>query len=204
MCKGASGFETVCAVDIDTSVHILFLENKMTWMVTKSGKKFDVAAEFPAFDLTDIAYGLSRECRFAGQTNLFFSVAQHSMCVAQLVEPKFKLEALLHDGTEAYLRDIPTPIKNILPDYLRLERELDVKLRKYFELPETMSQEVQDADRAVLEIERSLFIPDHPEWPKTRILKLDQVPQFIPLPEKVVRTEFLKRIYSAIIKTVNV
>lgn len=44
-----------------------------------------------------------------------FSVAEHSMWVAKMVPQKYRLHALLHDAHEAYLSDIPKPLKENFP-----------------------------------------------------------------------------------------
>ena len=62
--------------------------------------------------LLDIAAGLAHTCRFGGQCRQFYSVAQRSLCVSHEFEtPRLRLLALLHDAGEAYLGDIPRPIK---------------------------------------------------------------------------------------------
>ena len=60
----------------------------------------------------DIARGLAYRCRWGGQVRQFYSVAEHSIQVADQCTDEFKLWALLHDAAEAYLGDIPEPIKN--------------------------------------------------------------------------------------------
>lgn len=82
-----------------------------------------------AITLDDIAHGLSRVCRFAGQCRGFYSVARHSVLVSREVEARgagtvAQRLALVHDAPEAYLSDVPGPAKAGLPDYKRAERGL--------------------------------------------------------------------------------
>ena len=156
-----------------------------------SGRMLDIFDEEPDFTIEDIAISLSRECRFSGQTNMFFSVAQHSLCVANLVSPQYRFEALLHDATEAFLRDIATPIKRHLPDYIALEEKLDLKIRKHFKLPETLSPEVAKADQRALNIERALFLPKHKDWELAPDFALPVVKMFLPLSPEQALNEFL-------------
>lgn len=74
--------------------------------------------------IKDIAAGLSKESRFAGQTSTFYSVAQHSVLVMALAPAELSMAALLHDASEAFMKDIPSPLKTLLPDYKRIEKEL--------------------------------------------------------------------------------
>lgn len=86
-------------------------------MITFSGKNFDPENPQPSqIDLLDIAVALSRISRFVGHTVFPYSVAQHSMLVAQLSPSvkRIKLLALLHDADEAYTSDIPSPVKQLL------------------------------------------------------------------------------------------
>lgn len=84
----------------------------MTWILTYTGRAFDLAA--PRADListVDIAHSLSMICRFGGHPRRHYSVAQHSLLVAGIVPPEHQLIALLHDATEAYVGDMVRPIK---------------------------------------------------------------------------------------------
>ena len=56
--------------------------------------------------IEDIAHALSLKCRYSGQCARFYSVAEHSVLVAALVEPRWQPAALLHDAGEAYLADL--------------------------------------------------------------------------------------------------
>jgi hypothetical protein len=86
-----------------------------TWMQTFTGKRVDPLNMQPAdIAIIDIAKALGNICRFGGHTRRFYSVAEHSIEVANLVEDKYKLPALLHDAQEAYIGDIIRPIKGSL------------------------------------------------------------------------------------------
>lgn len=96
---------------------------------TESGCWIDYVEPDPdQIVLADIALGLSRAPRFAGQTKHFFSVAQHSMLVQRLLPPTvpavMHVVALLHDGAEAYMGDLPSPLKRLLPAYKAIEDRL--------------------------------------------------------------------------------
>lgn len=120
--------------------------------------------------IEDIAHGLAHTCRFAGHTSKFYSVAQHSVRVYETtyVETTDKvrtlgLKALLHDATEAYLCDIPSPIKKKLPDYIELERNLLRVIFEKFGLDEGIPEEVKEADMTQLQFEwDNLVIRNNP------------------------------------------
>ncbi len=84
------------------------------WKVMPSGRAFDFANPLPAMVcLDDIVHALTRISRWGGNIEpVSFSVAQHSLVVASAcTRPDSRLYALLHDAGEAYIGDIPTPLK---------------------------------------------------------------------------------------------
>lgn len=103
--------------------------------------------------IEDIAHALSNLCRFGGHTKCFYSVAEHSLLCAVLVPGEHKLAALLHDASEAYLVDIPTPIKNRLPGYVEAEDRLMKVIAEKFGFKYPFSEFVKCADKGALEIE---------------------------------------------------
>ncbi len=139
----------------------------MTLMQTFSGRQLDLIDPQPdMIDLVDIAHGLAHECRFAGQCRRFYSVAQHSILVSQIVPAEHAFEALLHDATEAYIKDIPSPIKRLLPDYRELEARIDSVIRTRFGLPLHKASDVAHADLILLATERrDLMNWDGSAWP---------------------------------------
>ncbi len=63
----------------------------------------------------DIAHALAQKVRFNGQlAALGYSVAQHCVMGAEQIAGPFKLAFLLHEVSEVYLPDVPTPIKSFL------------------------------------------------------------------------------------------
>ena len=104
-------------------------------------------------DIVDIAHGLSNQCRFAGHTKEFYSVAQHSIHVAELAPVKYILQALLHDASEAYLCDIPRPIKKRLPEYQKIEKNLMTLIAKKFGFEWPKNMHVKSIDEVMLKWE---------------------------------------------------
>jgi uncharacterized protein len=100
------------------------------------GNAFDVQnPERGDFNIEDIAHSLAQIARFGGRCKDFYSVAQHSFYVSYMMGPKKAKIGLLHDASEAYLSDIASPIKPLLPDYVALEKSLQGKLALAFDLP---------------------------------------------------------------------
>lgn len=105
----------------------------------------------------DIAHALSRQCRFAGHCDRFYSVAQHCVHVSELVPFEHALWALLHDAPEAYLVDLPRPIKHspgIGEAYQEVEANLMRVICRKFGLPFAEPASVKQADIVMLETER--------------------------------------------------
>lgn len=141
----------------------------MTFIYTFAGHKLDFLDPDPSMIcIDDIAIGLSTEARFGGHTRFPYYVSQHSIGCSHLVAPEFALEALLHDATEAYMRDIPTPLKMLLPEYQKIEDRLDKVIRKVFGLAPEMSRSVKEVDSIALytEMHKMTYMePKHPAHP---------------------------------------
>lgn len=119
------------------------------WIETVSGKKFYfLNPKQDDVDIKDIAYALANQCRFNGHVP-FFSVAEHSVAVAARLPSRLQLAGLLHDAAEAYLSDIPSPIKQYLPDYQAMEELVQGVINAKFKIglsPEDAKM-VKDADK---------------------------------------------------------
>ncbi len=106
-------------------------------MLTYSGRDYLPAQMMPAdVRIEDIAHALAQICRFGGHTQVHYSVAQHSLLVARILEKQgapaeAQLAGLLHDAHEAYIGDLPTPIKAVLGETWRdLEADVAATVRK--------------------------------------------------------------------------
>jgi hypothetical protein len=108
-------------------------------------------------DIVDIAHALSNQCRFSGHVRDFLSVAQHSVYVAEQIikhdEPRVALWGLLHDASEAYLVDLPKPLK-MAPGfgefYRRAEADLMVAICSKFNLPLEEPEIVRHFDKVLV------------------------------------------------------
>lgn len=124
------------------------------WYTTFTGLKFDVFDPDPAaIVIEDIAHALSLKCRYNGHCNRFYSVAEHSWLMSSLfVEPELRRAALLHDAAEAYLCDLPSPIKHTgsMHAFRSLEDLLQAEIYTKFELPPKKFEQIDEADKWML------------------------------------------------------
>ena len=127
---------------------------------TNSGQYVNVFATKPStIIIEDIAHSLSHQCRFGGHLPYIFSVAMHSINVSYLVPKENAFAALMHDASEAYLLDIPRPIKNRLPEYKTIEDNLMKVIASKFGFEYPLHEEVKKADNIALENEwKEIFL----------------------------------------------
>ena len=113
------------------------------------------------FNVGCIAHSLAMACRFAFQPRTFYSVAQHSVLVSEIMEADGgdPLEGLLHDAPEFVMGDQATPIKYRLPDFKALDLDMDKRMRDYFNLPVTKSPECRRADKMAMFMEAYDLLP---------------------------------------------
>lgn len=112
------------------------------------------------FDIADIAHHLSNICRFNGATTTHYSVAQHSVLVSRIVPPYLALAGLMHDAAEAYVGDLPSPLKALLPDYQDIENNILQTIFEKVGIAFPYHKEVKRADLVALATEaRDLLKP---------------------------------------------
>lgn len=138
-------------------------------ILTSTGKWFDVLKPDPTLiDLDDIAGALSKLCRFGGHCRQFYSVAEHSVLASELMRQDKRNDlmlirwALVHDASEAYVVDIPRPAKRQLPEYMRIEDEIQRAVAVRFNLPWPMPHDVHLVDNSLLSLELRAYMPVQP------------------------------------------
>lgn len=132
------------------------------YITTFSGRKMYFLNPTPDMvDIEDIAHALSHVCRFGGHTANFYSVAQHSLSVAAIAENR--LEGLLHDASEAYLVDIPKPIKGHLTSYKDIETKIMEAIAAKLGAGWPVSEDTHDADLMQLKMEAKYLVTKN-DW----------------------------------------
>lgn len=128
------------------------------WMQTFTGRQFWPHDPRPGdFSLRDIAHSLSYQCRYNGHCTRFYSVAQHSIHVSELLEtrmcdPRHRMWGLMHDAAEAYVGDMIRPIKRSMPEFCAMEDAILYAIEMQYALG-PMPRTVHDADNAMLAAE---------------------------------------------------
>jgi len=164
-------------------------------------------------NLNDIAHALSLCCRFGGHISEHYSVAEHSIRCMEYVEHailsdskfldqfnirwsdkthiKLMLYALMHDASEAYLTDIPKPLKILLPKYQETEKIWEDMIAEKFELPKLTDVEhrfIKSVDylmfrcecASLWKVNQDEFLYDFPETKGYWETYLDYISEIVP------------------------
>jgi len=183
------------------------------WIETYSGKVFDYEnITNNEVDINDIAHALSNICRFNGHCSERYSVAEHSILVANEIRKidkdnyDLRLKALLHDATETYMPDVPRPLKvfwSTKMDLRLFEDNIEDHILSQFGLKLTKEDKtiIKLYDNAMLRAERNVFFQKKILWEFP-----DNIPEIVPTivglyPHKAER-EFLLE-FNYLIKKYN-
>lgn len=159
------------------------------WLQTRSGRAFPLIDPQPS-DVywPDIIFALSHVNRFGGHAG-GYSVAQHSILVADSLPLEWRAYGLLHDAHEAFVGDFPTPLKNMLEDRgmglwsvaMDIDHAIFLAADLVYPMPEEIDEAVHYADvRALITERRDLMAEPPHAWG-------DWYESANPFPERIVR-----------------
>lgn len=156
---------------------------------TVSGKLiYPLDLESEDIDINDVAYALARLNRFGGHAEPAISVAEHCLRVSQKCPKKDALTGLLHDASEAFLVDMPRPIKAFMVEYKQFEEKAQRVICEKFGLTWPFPASVHTADHRMLATEQRDLMKG---------ASLDGVKPYkekiIPMTAKQAQRAFLKR-----------
>ncbi len=132
----------------------------LPWIETFTGKQFWFLDPKPEMiDIIDIAHALAHTCRYGGHASRFYSVAEHCVIMSRFMEgANFANDAcfaaLMHDAAEAYLGDIPAPIKDQLPQFKELEEVVETAIARKFKLRQPLHPIIKEYDMRILKDEK--------------------------------------------------
>lgn len=170
------------------------------YITTYTGAHFKPTEPEPELiRVEDIAHALSMICRGNGHVQTFWSVAEHCICCAKEaaargLPDRMVLACLLHDASECYMSDVPTPFKKQLPEYEEREERL---LRMIYEkflgsaLTEEEQEQLDEIDHALVLYDLEVLLKEKQEEKPELHIDLDYVVR----PFDVAEAEYL-RIYE--------
>ena len=151
----------------------LFHPTGKLWMLYDNGTfefEFDGLQEDPEEELIEIiAQGLSITNRFGGQSREPLSVLTHSLCVGTALQeagedPSVVFKGLMHDGTEAFIADIPRPFKT---EQDRLREEALNRQFPWELMHEDLGVPVHSFDTIACAVEANKYGAPEWTWPLT-------------------------------------
>lgn len=174
------------------------------WIKTYSGLHFyPLDPRTEDICIEDIAHALSHQCRFSGHTKKFFSVASHSLYVTDLVErggfqTASVFAGLMHDASEAYLVDVPKPIKPRLRGYKDMEDSVSRAICRRWNIVHPWPEEVYEADLRAMYAEGRDLMGGTKDWDCLGLTGIvnDSDPVVIPATPMAAKKMFLERFYS--------
>lgn len=142
------------------------------YITTFTGVRFSFLDPKPEqFRIRDIAHSLAFTARFRGHTTRFYSVAEHSLLVAALARENgrsldVQTAALMHDAHEAYVGDVPSPLKWACPAFAAVEDQVAAALRRALtpDLDELDYALVKRYDTQALHLEAAALFQFCPAW----------------------------------------
>lgn len=138
------------------------------WMQSFTGRQMWPLALTPdQIHLEDIAHALALKVRFNGHCKWHYSIAQHSILVSGRVPREDAIEGLMHDAAEAYLADIPRPVKPMIKEWKQIEHSVEAVIAERFGYRFPFPASIKIADNAMVLAERNAIMEKpqpHMKW----------------------------------------
>lgn len=147
------------------------------WIETKTGKYVYNSENPDDVNIKDISSSLSKLCRFNGHSDKFYTIGQHVLWIREQMKkdgysPRIQLLGLMHDFHEAYITDVPTPLKSYLKkdfnfDITEVEKIVDNKIYKKFNVELPSDDEiaiVRHYDLKALFVEKRFLFDKYVDW----------------------------------------
>jgi hypothetical protein len=145
-------------------------DDRGPWIATLSGARFYIK-EMNLCDIPidDIAHALSMNCRYNGHISRHYSVAEHSVLLANLLSLKgasreVQFQGLMHDISEAFIPDIPRPFKAWIEGFTEYEDTLLKEASIHFDFAYPFDPRVKFLDRNIVRTEAEGLFPSPPDW----------------------------------------
>ena len=125
-------------------------------IITFTGRLFwPLNPKLEDINLLDICHALGNQCRFTGHTWEFYSVAEHSCRVHDILPDELKLAGLLHDASEAFLMDLARPVKEqeSMEFFRKAEDKIMYLMAIKFGFSYPFESEIKKADKILLNTE---------------------------------------------------
>lgn len=162
----------------------------MSTIETFTGKQFDFRAPMgQQICLEDIAEGLSNQIRTTQGLFGKYTVIDHCLNGVRFLQvsslyvrfdipwrQNFVKAFLLHDASEAYMTDLPSPLKELLPQYHEIEQRVMTAIyAKYGIIDDTLTrQSVKVIDKRLLVTEKKVLGRNSTVWDlEHRFMPLD-------------------------------
>ncbi len=143
--------------------------------------------------ILDIAQALSMNCRFNGHIDRFYSVAEHSVLVSNLVSEESALYGLLHDYAEAFVSDVPRPFKSSITGHEKFEAAVMANVCALYGLPLDLPEDVAYIDTHICAAEATVLAKVVPDWVQYYDTNIVSPQEIRGLEPKQARAAFMNR-----------
>jgi hypothetical protein len=135
------------------------------WIQTYTGKKFYPLDPRPEdICIEDIAHALANTCRYNGHSRVFYSVAEHCVRMSLANLPGCPKWLLMHDAAEAYISDVPRPVKPMLEEFKAIENSILSVIGEKFNLGEMDHRHIKWGDLVMLSTEKRDVLLHDLDW----------------------------------------